>query len=127
MKKCLILILSLLLTLSFYGCDSNSDGMTDTEAIDTEAINTKSDAIEYAKSFAKNYIVSELGFKQAYEPDYGVCDATQNSDGSWDVTLRGEMSGYTDEYRSEFETSKFEFSTEVEPDGNYSILSVNRK
>ena len=60
-------------------------------------------------------------FKQFYDPDYGTCAATENSDGSWNVTLNGNMTGYTDDFNSKFEIKKFTVTAKVSSNGDFRV------
>ena len=46
-----------------------------------------------------------------YTPDWGTCDARHVA-GEWDVTLKGKISGYTDDYKEDFIYDKT-FSVQV--------------
>lgn len=139
MKKWIALLLALVMCLSLCACGSKRDDADDddderdeqVEETAEPAITTESQAISAVKNdgysdynITAQAIARKLGFNQFYDPDYGVCEAEQNSDGSWSVTLNGSMSGYTDEYHSEFEKMKFKVTAEVSPDGEVSSTSV---
>ena len=121
-----ISVVMVLLTciLCFAGCgnDSSNDGGS------SKQITTPSEAISEVKNFLsgtslslKHRIAMELGFNNFYDPQYGTSSATQNSDGSWDVTIKGSMSGYVDEYHNNLKSYKFEVSATVSESGKVSI------
>ena len=69
---------------------------------------TKSEAISIAKGSSEvhNEIAKKFGMKFFYVPDWGTVTAEEEYGGSWKVTLKGTISGYTDDYKSDFEYDK---------------------
>ena len=133
--------LPLVMCLSLCACGSRDDTSTGSFASDDEVeetqepiITTESQAIAAVKNegyddynVAEQAIARKLGFNQFYSPDYGVCEAEQQNDGSWEVTLNGSMSGYNDEYHSDFDTMKFTLTATVTSDGRVRSETVIKK
>jgi len=128
MKKAIkltsIALVLLMCALCFAGCGSNSDSNGGSD----KRVTSESQAIYEVKNYMhgtsfslEQRICGALGFKNFYSPDYGTSSATKNSDGSWDVTIKGSMTGYIDEYHNDLETYKFEVSATVQESGNVSI------
>lgn len=93
---------------------------------------TEYEAISLAQENTKviNKIAEEFGLKFFYDPDYGTCTAS-NQGGEWKVTLKGTISGYTDDYKSNFVyDKKFTATVDVSKDGevedNYYFIYVTR-
>lgn len=125
LKKLLCLVLAVLLLFGVCAC-GESTGSTSTES--EKKIETSSQAINAVKNYAsgsafslEQRIAAALGFNNFYSPEYGNSSAAKDSDGSWDVTIKGNMSGYVDEYHDDFETYKFEVSATVTESGSVSI------
>ena len=95
--------------MNFVGCqsDDSNDSSVGGDYNDTKTI-TKSQAISIAKesSRVQDEIADVYKMKFYYTPDWGTVTATQRSDGSWDVELKGTISGYTDDYKTDFEYDK---------------------
>lgn len=94
----------------------------------TQKIETSSQAINKVKNYMsgtsfslEQRIAGALGFNNFYDPQYGTSSATQNSDGSWDVTIKGSMTGYVDEYHDDLESYKFEVSATISETGRVNI------
>ena len=120
---CVVMAILVLLTC-VVGCGSSgSSGTSNKQNItsSTEAINAVKNYMKSSSFSLNQRIASALGFKNFYDPDFGTSSATQNSDGSWDVTIKGSMDGYVDEYHDDFETYKFEVSATVSETGSVSI------
>lgn len=127
-------MLALLIIGSLYACGNGSSGNSSySDSDDVSKIETSYAAIRAVKNYmsgtflsVEQQIASKLGFKNFYSPDYGTETATQNYDGSWNVTLKGKMSGYTDEYHDDFESYKFEVTAEVSEYGTVSNIRVKK-
>ena len=91
-----------------------------------DTVSSESEAINKVKNyyFTEDYIAKELGFNSFYSPDYGVCDASQKFDGSWEVKLKGNMSGYIDDYNSEFRNYDFSVTATVSETGSVSSVKA---
>lgn len=120
MKKFLCLILVLVLSFSVCAC-----GPKYVYGGSSTQITTASDAVNLVKkgdgfTSAATEIRMDLGFKfnTIYNPSYGTCTAQKNSDGTWSVTLKGNMSGYIDDYNDDFETYTFTYTVTVDENGN---------
>ena len=123
-KTISVVMVLLMCILCFAGCgnDSSNDGGSGKQ------ITTSSQAIREVMNYMRGtpfsleqQIAGELGFYNFYSPQYGTSSATQRSNGSWDVTIKGSMSGYTDEYHDDLESYKFEVSATVSESGRVSI------
>ncbi len=119
-----LVIIAIIVVFSFKGC-SSSDGKNTSFG---ETITSSSQAINAVKNYnsgtpfsTEQLIASELGFNNFYSPNYGTSDATQNDDGSWEVEINGNMSGYVDDYADEFENYKFTIKATVSSSGTPSI------
>lgn len=134
MRKRLAVFLTLLMCLTLAACGTSSGSEEKETASQKATITSEYQAINAVKNeqfltgkLAEQRIAGELGFNQFYSPNYGVCDATQDdTDGSWIVTLRGSMSGYTDDYQSDFATFKFELEAKVSADGTVFIRNTKK-
>ena len=118
MKRTLALILALILCLSLAAC-----GGSDSSSDSGNTITSANEAIQAVKSGngwtdAANEIAVDLGFKRYGDPSWGTCSASQNPDGSWDVTLKGKISGYTDDYNDNFESETFDYTVTIGADGS---------
>ena len=127
MKRMIAIFLALIMVLSLCACgssskrNSSSSSSTSSEKEDTKNT-TASDAIDRVKkgdyvTNAKYEIKTDLGLKEAYQPDWGTCTAEQRYDGSWSVTLCGTISGYMDDYHSDRVWISFEYKVNVDEDG----------
>ncbi len=122
MKKVLFILLSIIMCVAVCACDSGSSTTEDT------TISSSEDAIYAVKSdtFTEQRICSGLGYKFFKTPNYGSCYATQNSDGSWDVTLKGNMWGYYNETKTDLDLCGFELNATVSKDGKVTFDSVEK-
>lgn len=129
MKKWTAMILALVMCFSLCACGSGKDTSAgsdyaedeeyeDRELTESEAVDAVKNNVFGGMNLTEQSICRELGFKQFYTPDYGTYDAEQKEDGSWEITLRGSMSGYLDDYHSDFDTKKFELVATAEYSGN---------
>jgi len=134
LKRTLCLMLVLLTIGTLCACGSGGSGNSSySDSDNVSKIETSSAAIRAVKNYmsgtffsVEQQIAAELGFNNFYSPDYGTETASQNYDGSWDVTLKGKMSGYTDEYHDDFESYKFEVTAEVSEYGSVSNIRVRK-
>lgn len=120
MKKLFALILVFALCFSICACgtdSSDSDSGSTKITSSMQAVNRVKNGDSWTS--AGTEIRMDLGFKfnKIYDPDYGSCTAKENSDGSWDVTLKGNMSGYIDDYNEDFETYSFTYTVTIDSDG----------
>lgn len=114
-----VTLILLILVLCFVGC-KNSYGV--------KQIATPSRAINHVKNYMggtsfslEQRIAGTLGFNNFNNPKYSSSSATKNSDGSWDVIIKGSMSGYASEYYNKFKTYNFEIRATVWEPSNISI------
>lgn len=96
--------------INLVGCSDSGSGSSST----TKETISESKAIAIAKdsSRVQNAIAEKYSMKFFYTPDWGTCTATQKSDGSWEVVLKGNISGYTDDHKTNFIYDK-KFTAEV--------------
>jgi hypothetical protein len=118
-KPTIITVILLISVLCFIGC-KNSYG--------TKEIATPSRAIKQVKNYMggtdfslEQRIAGTLGFNNFHNPKYSSSSATKNSDGSWDVKIKGSMSGYVSDYNNKFKTYNFEIRATVWEPSNISI------
>ena len=125
LKRLLCLMLALLTISSLCACSNGSSGSS---TYDRDKIKNSYDAIDVVKEyhFTESEIARELGFNSYYDPEYGTSTASQNEDGSWDVTLKGNMSGYIGDYHDNFETYRFVVTAEVSEHGYVVDISVSQ-
>ena len=97
----------------FAGCSNNSynyDSSYDSDYSggSTTTSITRSQAISYAKSSStvQNKIASLYGLKFYYTPNWGTTTAAKQSNGDWEVLIKGTISGYTDDYKTDFVYNK---------------------
>ena len=126
MKKALSLILALVMCLSLCACGGGSGDKDTPKTIDTEY-----DAISAVKGDTGPFgtasrIASGLGFMFYSDPNYGVCSAERNDAGDWTVTLKGNMSGYTNETKTDFDSCGFVYTTTVTVGGSIGYGSTKR-
>lgn len=127
MKK-LIKLLCLMLSIMMFilcttgcGSSSNSGGSKQSITSSSQAISAVKNYMSGTSLSLEQRIAGALGFKNFYDPQYGTSSADQNSDGSWDVTIKGSMTGYVDDYHDDLESYKFEVSATVSESGSVSI------
>ena len=116
MKKLSILLLIVFMTCCFVltGCDDNSvsnnyDSNYNSNNSFTSSFISKEQAISYAKksSALQNQIAKLYGMKFFYTPDWGTITARDTTaSGYWTLTIKGTISGYTDDYKTDFEYDK---------------------
>lgn len=118
-------MLALLAIGALCSCSSGSSGNS---TYDSDKIKYSSEAVKVVKewSYTEREIARELGFNSYYDPEYGTSTASQNEDGSWDVTLKGNMSGYIGDYHDNFETYRFVVTAEVSEHGYVVDISVSQ-
>ena len=117
-------LIAVVIIFTIKGCSTSSGSFSNSG----ESITSSSQAINAVKNYnsgtpfsTEQLIASELGFNNFYSPEYGTSDATQNEDGSWEVEINGNMSGYVDEYADEFENYKFTIEATVSSEGTPTI------
>lgn len=93
--------------------DSDNSGGS-TSGGSTKPSITREQAISYAKNNLniQYKIVNLYGLKFYYKPEWGTATATKDRYGDWDVVLKGTISGYADDYKTEFLYKK-KFKVEV--------------
>ena len=119
MKKLLLAILASVMCLSMCACGGNDNSYEKDTTISSsfEAINTVKNDINTNSRISRG-----LGYKFYKEPSYGTCTASKNSDGSWDVTLMGNMWGYYNDTKTDLDHCGFILKATVSENG--SIISA---
>lgn len=134
-KRVVCLMLALLLLGSLCACGKKSSGSSSSGGSSSSVtkIESSSAAIRAVKNYmsgtalsVEQQIAAKFGFKKFYSPDYGTETAKKNYDGTWEVTLKGKMSGYIDDYLDDFETYKFEVTAKVSEYGLVSNIYVQK-
>ena len=134
-KKKLLIICGIVLSavVLLFVIIGNSNSSNSGSSYNDSKIEYSSEAIRAVKNYMSGTsfsldqrIAGELGFNQFYSPDYGTETAKQNYDGSWDVTLKGKMSGYVDQYHDDFESYNFEATAKVSEYGTVSNIRVRK-
>ena len=120
------ILIILMLGISLLGCNGDSDSYSYyddySDYSDNTGIKYSSQAIQAVKNDnLEQRIANALGFKKFYSPEYGTSSAEKNYDGSWDVTIKGNMSGYVDDYHDDFESYKFLVDATVYESGSVTI------
>ncbi len=119
MKKIIFILIAVALMFSLFSC-----GVGDNE----ETVVSGYTAVAIAKnsSYVQNQIASKYGLEIFYTPEWGTCTYDSNDSGTWNVTLKGTISGYTDEYKSDFEWDlKFTAYVTVSSKGNVLTVRVS--
>ena len=126
----IILIFILIFILaSFFVCCQNEYNNKEKSTNEGNSIKVYSES--QAISLVKNryglneQIARTLGFKTYAPPEYGICSANKDTDGSWNVSLKGNMGGFIDDYRMDLEYYKFEVTASVLETG-FVIFSVEK-
>ena len=119
MKKALSLILALVICFSMCAC-GEKDSRIDTEQEAISALKSDERAIE------NGFLASYLGFHFYKDPVFTVCTAEKIDDNTWAVTLKGNISGYTDEYKQKYDSCGFVFKANVSVDGEISARDYRR-
>ncbi len=116
---CLVLLLvCLCLTcVTFVACSSNDNSdentITTTEAVD----------IAKRSSAVQDEIAKEFGFQFYSHPSWGTVSVEEGTKG-WVIELKGTISGYTDEYKSDLVSGK-KFTAEIIMMSDGYIVSVD--
>lgn len=112
----------------FVGCQSNdSDTNYNYSSYDYSLTESKAISIAKESSEVENEIASKYGMKFFYTPDWGTVTATEDSSGDWKVVLKGTISGYTDDYKTDFEyDKKFTATVTVSSSGYVVSVSVSK-
>ena len=135
MKKVFALCLIMCLTFSLTSCSSNgsttnNDYNSDYTPSYTTPQLSESAAISAVKSeFGLARQIADLhNLKFFSQPEYGTCTATKNyTNGGWKVTLKGTISGYTDDYKKNFSyKNRFTVTALVSDTGLVSNLQVKK-
>ena len=137
MKKVISILLVLVMCFSICACsiseeNQNSLGADNNISAEPQRL-SESDAIYAAKndSTLKNVICSKFAL-QFYSIDWGHSDAYyvdggDSFSGYWVVTLYGNISGYTDYYKTDYVIAEpFECEVRVSDDGDVGYPSVSK-
>ncbi len=122
MKKLLLIMILVVMICSICACATSVVGTYEENAI----VDCEENAIDTAKhdTWVIDDIARKLRFKFYHDPIWGTCSAEENYDGSWEVTLKGKMSGYTDDYKEDFATKPFKVTLKVNKEGRTSSIYV---
>lgn len=127
MKRLVSILCIVTLFLSLISCspkpvEDNKDNEYNEEVSASTAI-----YLAQKSSKVQNAIADLYGLKTFYEPDWGTCTYEADFDSyCWKVTLKGNISGYTDDFRTKLvHDKKFSAIVIVTPKGN--IQSVTAK
>ena len=135
MKKflSLLLILAILSCGCLMGCDdtssddnynSNNNNSSNSKPPASNSI-TEAQAISIAKnsSTVHNAIAREHYLKFYSTPNWGTVSSGRFGSG-WQVSLQGTISGYTDDYKSNYKSAKFTVTVNVDSDGFVTVQNV---
>lgn len=121
MKKIVALLLVFVMVFALCACGGST--------VDSNKITNENQAINTVKGWydTPDRICDALGFVMYANPDYGVCSANQNSDGTWDVVLKGKMTGSMNETKTDIRVYGFEFKVSgLESMDDYKIGKCRR-
>lgn len=138
MKKCLLTVLALVISLSLCACggstsptEDTTKGTTASSTVDQMKIRSEEDAIAAVlnEESLEKEIARWLDFNQYYSPKFGskVAEKKYSADDGeeyWKVTLKGSMSGYIGDYSSSFKTKEFTAEVAVMVDGEFGYTVV---
>lgn len=127
MKRIIALTLALMVALALAACGGTSTSKTSSSSsspskTEEKKITSESAAIECAKNSGADYQIKSyfksVGIDNAmsFQCDWGTCTAEQFGD-SWRVTLKGNISGYRDDYNREYKTYSFEYWAYINAEG----------
>lgn len=124
---CIIAMICLLLCLC--ACGDSTEPEEDSTEQKTNTISSEYEAINmvmnsgYGSRFDLTHRIGAcLNFTRFSNPAYGSKKAVKLDDGTWDVTIKGSMTGSTDEYATNIETKKFEVKAHIDESGKVSII-----
>lgn len=117
-----VISLCVLFSLFLTGCERSSSSSSGSNYVSSSSTRyiSESEAISIAKNSSKvqNKIAEYWDLKFYYTPDWGTCKASKVS-GKWEVVLKGNISGYTDDYKKDFIYDKsFKITVYVYEDGS---------
>ena len=115
MKKIAVLLLTVLLCFTFCACGTVEDTTIDSESEAIAAVKGDNGPMG-----TESRIASGLGLMYYQPANYGVCYAEQKDDGSWSVTLMGNMYGFTNATKTDFDFCGFSYTTTITRDGKIS-------
>ena len=118
MKKFISVFLIILFAISLVACNDNDVYVPTYEVLEDRRV-TQSEAIKLAQEdvYVKRFI-ADMKWLKDYYISWGTCEAyTEGSTDSWKVYLRGNVSGYTDDYNMNYK-SRESFSIIVEVSTN---------
>ena len=112
-----------LICVNFISCQEKSSNDSG-DVADVPISISKSEAIAIAQksSYVQNEIAEKYGMKFFYTPEWGTVTATNEYSG-WEVVLKGKISGYTDDYKSDFIYDK-KFTARVRMSSSGTVSSV---
>lgn len=122
MKKSLLILLVILLCSGCVACSNNDVYVPDFPEYEVPEVNkiTQSEAIKLAQedAYVKDFIAN-LSWLKHYYISWGTCEAyLEESPDSWTVYLKGNVSGYTDDYKTNYKSAeKFSIIVDVSSSG----------
>ena len=122
-------IILCIFSVGLVGCKSKESFDYDYDYdYDYDASLSESEAISRAKNSneVQNKIADYYDLKFYYKPDWGSSKAVRMNSG-WEVTLKGNISGYTDDYKTDFDyDNTFRVTVFIYDDGDigYCYVSV---
>ena len=105
----------------FSACGSSSHSNTSKE------ITSEGEAIAIAKNEASWSIICDAGIKYSDGFKWGACTASKQSDGSWKVTLKGNVYGYADDYKNKYVAYTFDAQCVVTKTGSWTVRNINTR
>lgn len=124
MKRIISLLLVFATIFTLCACSNGKDEDK------KKTIDSSGSAIAAVKSYAltEGRIANGIGFKTYVKgkTNYGSTSANKNEDGDWEVTLKGSMWGYTDEYQNDLDYRAFTCTAIVSKDGEVKRVSARK-
>lgn len=110
------------LCINLIGCKEEKSESTKKSISEEKAI-----SIAKESEHVQNKIADAYGIKFYMTPSWGTCTATLAEDGDWEVTLKGKIMGYTDDYKENMVYDKiFTATVSVSSSGYVGYVSVKK-
>ena len=126
MKKIISFLLVIVFIFTLSSC-ARDDGPSYEDYIREDVSISRSEAISIAKNSKKvqDEIADFRDLKFYYTPDWGTCTASESGQ-RWEVTLKGTITGYADDYKDDFRYGKtFKATVTVSPNGTVTKVYVS--
>ncbi len=131
MKKIISFWLFIIFIFSLSSCGSSNNTYSDIPSyedyIREDVSISEHEAISIAKNSKKvqDEIADYWDLKFYYTPDWGTCTASKSGQ-SWKVLLKGNITGYADDYKDDFRYGKtFKATVTVSPNGTVTNVYVS--